>query len=98
MTFISGEIESLVEGLKNSTGKNIWLVGGSEVIQYFMSHDLIDEFVISVHPIVLGDGIPLYRAPLPMKKLSFQNCQAFDTGLIQLTYVRSPAHDSSFEP
>lgn len=88
VTFISGNIESFVRGLKNGTGKNIWLVGGSEVIQSFMSHDLIDEFIISVHPIVLGDGIPLFRAPLPTRKLSFQKSRAFDTGLVQLTYVR----------
>lgn len=62
-----------------------------------MSHDLIDEFVISVHPIVLGDGIPLFRALLPTRKLSFQKCRAFDTGLVQLTYVRQPAPDIEFK-
>jgi dihydrofolate reductase len=93
VTFISDNIESFVKGLKNGTGKNIWLVGGSEVIQFFMSHDLIDEFIISVHPIILGDGIPLFRAPLPTKMLSFKKCRAFDTGLVQLTYVRQPAAD-----
>ncbi len=95
--FISGDLASFVEGLKSGTGKNIWLVGGSEVIQSFMSHDLIDEFVISVHPIILGDGIPLFRAPLPMRKLSFKHCRAFDTGLVQLTYIRSPEAASSFQ-
>lgn len=93
--FISGDLASFVKRLKSGIGKNIWLVGGSEIIQSFMSYDLIDEFVISVHPIILGDGIPLFRAPLPMRKLSFQKCRAFDTGLVQLTYVRHP--DSKFE-
>lgn len=97
VTFISGEIESFVKGLKSGTGKNIWLVGGSEVIQSFMSHDLIDEFVISVHPIVLGEGIPLFCAPLPTRKLSFQKSRAFDTGLVQLTYFSQPVPDSEFE-
>ncbi len=91
VTFILSNIESFVKGLKNCKGKNIWLVGGSEVIQFFMSHDLIDEFIISMHPIILGDGIPLFRAPLPTKKLSFQKCRIFDTGLVQLTYSRQPA-------
>ena len=94
--FISGDIASFVMKLKSGTGKNIWLVGGSEVVQYFISHDLIDEFIISVHPIVLGDGIPLFRAPLPMKMLGFKKCRAFGTGLVQLTYVRNPVPDSSF--
>ncbi|MCX9012182.1 MAG: dihydrofolate reductase family protein [Candidatus Methanoperedens sp.] len=95
VAFISGGIASFIEGLKKSTGKNIWLVGGSEVIHSCMSHDLIDEFVISVHPIILGDGIPLFRSPLPMRKLSFRHCKTFDTGLVQLTYVRHPAPESS---
>ncbi len=96
VTFISDNIESFVKGLKSGTEENIWLVGGSDVIQSFMSHDLIDEFIISVHPIILSDGIPLFRAPLPMRKLSFQKCRAFDTGLVQLTYTRQPAPDNEF--
>ncbi len=97
MTFISGDIAVFVKGLKSNIGKNIWLVGGSEVIQSFMNHNLIDEFVISVHPIILGDGIPLFRAPLPTRKLSFQKYRAFDTGLVQLTYIHQPAPDDEFE-
>lgn len=88
VTFISGDIAGFVEGLKRDTGKNIWLVGGSQVIHSCMGHDLIDEFIISVHPIILGDGIPLFRAPLPERKLNFLHCRTFDTGLVQLTYVR----------
>ncbi len=88
VTFIRDNPAGFVERLINRTGKTIWLVGGSQVIQSIMSRDLIDEFVISVHPTILGDGIPLFRAPLPMRKLSLQHCRTFDTGLVQLTYVR----------
>jgi dihydrofolate reductase len=88
VTFISENIENFVKGLKNDSGKDIWLVGGSEIIQIFMNHDLIDEFIISVHPIILGKGIPLFRISLPMRTLSFQHSRSFNTGLVQLTYVR----------
>jgi dihydrofolate reductase len=88
VTFISGDIEGCVKGLKNDSGKDIWLMGGSEIIQFFMNHDLIDEFIISVHPIILGKGIPLFRTSLPMRTLSFQHSRSFNTGLVQLTYVR----------
>ncbi len=94
VTFISNDVAGFVERLKSGTGKDIWLVGGSEIIHSCMRHDVIDEFVISVHPIILGDGIPLFHSPLPMKELSFQHCRAFDTGLLQLKYVRSLAPDS----
>ena len=85
--FIQDDPAGFVEGLKRHTGKIIWLVGGSQIIRSVMSRDLIDEFVISVHPIILGDGIPLFHSPLPMRKLSLQHCRSFDTGLVQLTYV-----------
>jgi dihydrofolate reductase len=88
VTFFSGDVECLVKGLKSTAGKDIWLVGGSEIIQTFMKHGLIDEFIISVHPIILGDGIPLFCAPLPLRTLTLRNSLAFDTGLVQLTYVR----------
>lgn len=88
VTFIPDDPAVFVETLKYCTGKTIWLVGGSQVIQSIMSRDLIDEFVISVHPIILGEGIPLFRAPLPVRKLNLKHCRSFDTGLVQLTYVR----------
>lgn len=86
--FISGDIEELVKVLKKGREKDIWLVGGSEIIQTFMDHDLIDEFIISIHPIILGEGIPLFRAPIPLTKLWFRHSHSFDTGLVQLTYDR----------
>lgn len=95
MTFISSAISTFVKELKSSAGKDIWLVGGAEVISSCIQHDLIDEFVISVHPIILGDGIPLFRAPLSMRKLNFLSCQTFDTGLIQVTYVRRPTPENA---
>ena len=98
VTFISKDLINFIGRLKSESGKDIWLVGGSQMIQSFMSNDLIDEFIISVHPIILGDGIPLFQAPMKMRKLSFQNCRAFDTGLVQLTYVRCSDFDKSFQP
>jgi dihydrofolate reductase len=49
---------------------------------------LFDELILSIHPIILGEGIGLFRSPLSVKKLNFQHCQAFNTGLVQLTYTR----------
>lgn len=88
VTFISGDIAGFIRGLKRGKGKDIWVVGGSELIQFCMSNDLIDDFIISIHPIILGEGIPLFRSPLPMMKLSFQHARTFNTGLLQLMYVR----------
>lgn len=86
--FISGDVAVFTESLKSRHGKDIWLVGGSELIQQFLKHDLIDEFVISIHPIILGEGIPLFPIPNPMQELHLEQCKTFNTGLVQITYSR----------
>jgi dihydrofolate reductase len=87
--FISGDVAIFVDSLRSQHGKDIWLVGGSELIQQFLKHDLIDEFVISIHPIILGEGIPLFPIPNPLQKLHLEQCETFDTGLVQITYSRN---------
>jgi dihydrofolate reductase len=87
-TFVSGDISRFVRTLKFQPGRNIWLVGGGEIIRPLLQDDLVDEFRIFVHPIVLGAGVPLFPAPLSMKKLNFKECHAFGTGLVRLTYTR----------
>ena len=86
--FISGDVAGFIDALKSREGKNIWLVGGAELIQEFLKHDLIDEFVISIHPIILGEGIPLFPVPNPRQELHLEQCKTFDTGLVQITYTR----------
>ncbi|HEY9847950.1 MAG TPA: dihydrofolate reductase family protein [Leptolyngbyaceae cyanobacterium] len=87
--FISNDVTNFIRNLKHENGKDIWLVGGAELIRSCMQEDSIDEFVISLHPIILGEGILLFRSPLATKGLTLQNSQVFDTGLVQLTYTNS---------
>lgn len=86
--FISSELTNFIEDLKSGTGKDIWLVGGASIIQSCLQHELIDKFVISIHPIILGNGIPLFRVPSLMTELNLLHCRSFATGLLQLTYLR----------
>lgn len=87
--FISSDLVPFIQSLKSVTGKDIWLVGGGQIIQSCLQSNLIDKFVISLHPIVLGEGIPLFPSPLTTKSLILQHCQSFETGLVQLTYIPS---------
>jgi dihydrofolate reductase len=86
--FIAAEPAQFVADLRSRPGKHIWLVGGSELVGDFIRQDLIDEYVISIHPLILGSGIPLFRVPLPAQKLIFRDCTTFDSGLLQVTYSR----------
>ena len=58
--FISDIIE-FVKHLIRLKGKDIWLVGGSDIISIFLNASLIDELILSIHPVVLAKGIPLFR-------------------------------------
>src|SRR5687768_167313 len=56
--FVSGPIGPFVSRLREQPGKDIWLMGGGDLIASFLDEHAIDEFVISVAPIFIGDGIP----------------------------------------
>ncbi|GKW46474.1 dihydrofolate reductase family protein [Planococcus sp. NCCP-2050] len=59
--FTNEDIPSFVERLRKRQGKNIWVIGGSLLIEAFLREDLIDEFIISIAPALIGKGIPLFQ-------------------------------------
>ena len=86
--FYTGNLESLIKQLKSSNGKNIYCDGGSEVINELLKGDLIDELIISVIPVLLGEGTRLFKDGRPEHQLQLVNSKAFGTGLVQLHYTR----------
>ncbi|GAB4033070.1 dihydrofolate reductase family protein [Spirosoma jeollabukense] len=88
LTFYTGSLPDLVANLKTAGGKNIFVDGGAETVHELLKDDLIDELYISIIPILLGDGIPLFRKGRPERKLKLITATSFDKGLAQLHYVR----------
>jgi dihydrofolate reductase len=86
--FYTGSITELVKQLKFEKGKNIYCDGGAEVINELLKHDLIDEFIISVIPVLLGNGTRLFQDGRPEQTLEFIEVKTFETGLTQLHYKR----------
>ncbi|SHG44674.1 Dihydrofolate reductase [Fodinibius roseus] len=86
--FYSGNLTELVQKLKNDQRKNIYCDGGAEIINELLKNDLIDEFIISIIPILLGNGIRLFKDGRPEQTLEFVTSKTFDTGLAQLHYRR----------
>ncbi len=84
--FVSGDIRTFVESLKRSKGKDIWLMGGGELIESFMNERLIDEFILTVHPIILGEGLPLFRGSHRQTDLKLLDCKTYESGIVQLSY------------
>ncbi|MBX3044258.1 MAG: dihydrofolate reductase [Candidatus Kapabacteria bacterium] len=86
--FYTGDITELVKRLKSRKGKNIYCDGGAEVINELLKHDLIDELIISVIPILVGNGTRLFKDGRPEQALEFVSVKPFETGLTQLHYKR----------
>ncbi len=86
--FISGDIREALARIGPGEGKNIWLLGGADLAGQFLQHDLIDEYVLSVHPILLGAGIPLFPGDFDERRLKLVSVKSFETGLVQITCSR----------
>lgn len=86
-TFYTGDLAKLIAELKYAKGKNIYCDGGAEVINELLKHDLIDELIISVIPILLGDGTRLFKDGSPEQTLKLITAKTFETGLVQLHYT-----------
>lgn len=84
--FTSDEIGSFVGRLRAQHGKDIWLMGGGELIASFLDARAIDQFVVSVVPVFIGDGIPLIARRPRLARLELQSVERFDDGLVQLHY------------
>jgi dihydrofolate reductase len=84
--FVNGGIGQFVGRLREQPGKDIWLMGGGELIASFLDERAIDEFVISVAPVFIGDGIPLIARRHRHVHLELQSVERFEDGLVQLRY------------
>jgi dihydrofolate reductase len=84
--FVSGAIGPFMSRLREQPGKDIWLMGGGEIIASFLDERAIDEFVISVAPVFIGEGIPLIARRHRHVPLDLLSTERFEDGLVQLHY------------
>ncbi|WP_077920636.1 dihydrofolate reductase family protein [Spirosoma sp. 209] len=84
--FVAEDPVAFVRSLKQTDGQGIWLIGGGQINTILLNAGLIDELIVSVAPIVLGAGIPLFGDGATETPLTLVSSQAFDTGFIQMIY------------
>lgn len=86
--FCTDNLIEFIKQLKSKDGKDIYCDGGAEIINELLKADLVDEFIISIVPIIVGDGIRLFKDGRGEQKLELILSKQFETGLVQLHYKR----------
>ena len=84
--YFNGSLVELEKMLKEQGVKRSWLVGGGELVKGYLEGKLVEEVVVSVHPVLLGKGVPLFPGGFPQTSLKLLDAEAFDSGLVQLRY------------
>jgi dihydrofolate reductase len=87
--FISEDPVEFVKKLKSESGDKIWLVGGSQINTLMLNAGLIDEFILAVHPRILGDGIPVFSGTnINETAFEFVKSEPWESGLILMSYKK----------
>lgn len=86
--YIDNNIPDFVRRLTQEriSNKDIWLLGGGEIVSILLNADLVDEIILSIHPIILGRGIPLFKNIEKRINLRLKESVPFESGLVQLRY------------
>jgi dihydrofolate reductase len=86
LRFVNGDVAPVHEEMaKAAGGKNIWVVGGGELVGQFADHGLLDEIILGVAPVMLGAGAPLLPRRLNSTALRLSSVE-HDTFFVHLTY------------
>ena len=84
--WVSEPIAPYIEQLRTKPGKDIWMMGGGDLIASFLDAKAIDEFVISIVPVFIGDGIPLIARRHRQTEMELVSSERFPDGLVQNHY------------
>lgn len=83
---MKGNIKDEVDKIKKEKGKDIWMFGGANLTTSLMNLGLIDELWLAVHPILLGNGKPLFSGIKDRIHLQLTNSETYSSGLVSLKY------------
>lgn len=85
---LRGHLEEEIKYIKSKAKKDIWLVGGGQIIHHFLNHHLIDQMIITHIPVILGSGIRLFPAGTTSSHWQLEGHRAFQSGAMSLLYSR----------
>ena len=76
-----------IRKLKQQPGKDMWLLGSPTLARSFAQHGLIDDYRVSVNPVILGKGLPVFAGLEKRVPLTLVDSQRFDAGTVVMRYV-----------
>jgi len=84
--FIRSDIQERVLEIKRQPGKNIWLYGGTKLTTTLLNLDLVDEFRLAIHPVILGKGKQLFQNIEDRHKLKLIDVKGYKSGVMLVKY------------
>ncbi|RXZ79897.1 dihydrofolate reductase [Paenibacillaceae bacterium] len=88
VTFVNEDVAGFVQQLKVQEGSKIWIVGGADILDVLMKEKLVDEFIVAIAPVILGNGIPLFKPNNPEMKLTLKQAERMGQ-FVMLQYTRA---------
>lgn len=85
-TVIDGDVVEEIRKLKQQSGRNIAVLGSGKLVQTLIENDLVDEYFLTVYPVVLGGGKRLFRDDEQLRRLELIDSNTTSTGGVMLTY------------
>lgn len=85
--FVNDDVTHFIHNLQAKDGKKIWIVGGGELLHSFIQEKLVDEFIITVAPTIIGNGISLFREGDYHLELSLKRVRNFNQ-FVELHYKK----------
>ena len=73
------------EAVEAAGEKNVWMVGGGNVASQWVEHGLIDELVVTLVPVILGEGLPLFASGI-LGEFRTKSVRPFASGMVELAY------------
>lgn len=89
-TVIDGDVVEQVRNLKEQPGENIAVLGSGELVQTLIENDLVDEYFLTIYPLMLGGGKRLFRDHGQLRRLQLVDSKTTSTGGVVLTYRSAP--------
>lgn len=84
--FVNEDIVHFTNNLKKEEGKNIWIVGGGDLLHMFLKEKLVDELILTIAPTIIGEGIPLFKAGDYQLDLYLKGTRTFNQ-FVELHYI-----------